>query len=135
MATGKKYTIGKLSELSGCVIQTIRYYEQISLLPEPDRSPRGHRLYNNDLLARLKFILRLRQLGYNLEKTRDLLNIVDGGKYTCQQIKKKTLQHAQTIHDKITDLKKIETELLKMAAQCNDDKGRDCSILDSLFHT
>lgn len=130
---GERYTIGKLSELSGCVIQTIRYYEQIDLLPKPPRSPRGHRLYNEELLIQLKFILRLRELGFNLEETRELLELVDGGKYTCHEIREKTLMHAEEISHKITDLKKMEAELLYMAEKCNDDTGLDCSILDALF--
>ncbi|MCK5425080.1 MAG: MerR family transcriptional regulator [Emcibacter sp.] len=133
MLRSESYTIGKLSKLSGCVIQTIRYYEQIDLLPKPDRSPRGHRLYDEKTLKRLKFILRLRHLGFSLEETRKLLDLVDGGKYTCREIRKKTLVHAEGISLKITDLQKIKAELLHMAEKCNDDTGLDCSILDSLY--
>ncbi len=127
------FTIGKLSRRAGCVVQTIRYYEKIGLLPEPDRSPRGHRLYNEDILNRLKFILRTRQLGFNLEERREFLELVDGGNYTCQKIRKKTLLQAQEINRKIKDLKKMERELLNMANKCNNDEGTDCSILASLF--
>ncbi len=127
------FTIGSLSKQTGCVIQTIRYYEKIGLLPEPDRSPRGHRLYNEDILNRLKFILRTRQLGFNIEERRAFLELIDEEKYTCQKIRQKTLLHAQEIRQKIKDLKKMERELLKMTDQCNDGHGTDCSILATLF--
>ena len=83
------FTIGRLSEQTGCVVQTIRYYERIGLLPEPDRSPRGHRLYNEDILNRLKFILRTRQLGFNIEERRTFLELVDGGKIPATKSVKK----------------------------------------------
>ncbi|HEC01061.1 MAG TPA: MerR family transcriptional regulator [Sphingomonadales bacterium] len=128
-----KFTIGKLSKLSGCVVQTIRYYELIKLLPNPDRSPRGHRLYSEESLTRLKFILRMRQLGFNLESTREFLTLIDGETYTCHEIREKTLLHAGEIKRKIEDLHKMEIELLHMAEKCNDDTGTKCSILEALF--
>ncbi len=127
------FTIGRLSKQTGCVVQTIRYYERIGLLPEPDRSPRGHRLYNEDILNRLKFILRTRQLGFNIKERRQFLELVDGGNYTCQKIRQKTLLHTQEIKRKIKDLKKMERELLRMTDKCNDGNGTDCSILATLF--
>ncbi|VAX08437.1 Transcriptional regulator, MerR family [hydrothermal vent metagenome] len=127
------FTIGKLSKQAGCVVQTIRYYEKVGLLPKPHRSPRGHRLYNEDILNRLKFIIRTRQLGFNIKERRQFLELVDGGNYTCQKIRQKTLLHTQEIKRKIKDLKKMERELLKMTDKCNDGNGTDCSILATLF--
>lgn len=78
-----RLTIGMLSSRTGCNIETIRYYEQIGLLPPPPRSQGGHRLYEEDLRRRLGFIRRSRDLGFTLDETRGLLRLVDGGAYTC----------------------------------------------------
>ena len=80
-------TRGELGSATGCNIETIRYYERIGLLPEPPRSPGGHRLYEEEHLRRLTFIRRSRELGFTLEEVRGLLRLVDGGLYTCAEVK------------------------------------------------
>ncbi|MDH3920601.1 MAG: MerR family transcriptional regulator, partial [Rhodospirillales bacterium] len=86
-------TIGALSKNTGCNIETIRYYERIGLLPAPPRSAGGHRLYGEVLLKRLTFIRRGRELGFTLDDIRGLLGLVDGGAYTCAEVKALTLDH------------------------------------------
>jgi DNA-binding transcriptional MerR regulator len=61
-----RLTIGKVAELTGCHIETIRYYEKEKLLPPPERSEGGNRLYNAKLIERLVFIRRSRELGFQL---------------------------------------------------------------------
>ena len=85
-AHGEFLSRGELAARTGCNIETIRYYEQIDLLPPPPRSQGGHRLYGQDLLKRLNFVRRSRDLGFTLEEIRELLRLVDGGKYTCAQV-------------------------------------------------
>lgn len=69
-------TIGKLGEAAGVKVPTIRYYEQIGLLPEPDRSAGNQRLYGQSALDRLAFIRHARELGFPLDAIRDLLSLV-----------------------------------------------------------
>ena len=70
-------TIGKLGEAAGVKVPTIRYYEQIGLLPEPERSAGNQRLYGGKALDRLAFIRHARELGFPLEAIRDLLSLTD----------------------------------------------------------
>src|SRR5690348_5679040 len=93
-------TRGALAARIGCNIETIRYYEQIRLLPPPPRTEGGHRLYGQDLLKRLNFIRRSRELGFTLEEIRGLLRMVDGHKYTCSQVKALALDHERDIQRK-----------------------------------
>ena len=65
-------TRGALAAQTGCNIETIRYYEQIGILPAPPRSQGGHRLYGQALVRRLHFVLRSRDLGFTLEEMADL---------------------------------------------------------------
>ena len=74
MATMKR---GNLAKATGSNIETIRYYENIGLLHEPDRSASGHRLYSQNDQKRLGFILRCRELGFSIAELRELLGLVD----------------------------------------------------------
>ncbi len=126
-------TRGALSKLTGCNIETIRYYEQIGLMPPPPRSDGGHRLYDEEHFRRLTFICRARELGFSLKEVRGLLGLVDGGEVSCAEVKALTLEHVRDIHHKITDLRKIERVLETMAAQCDDGKVPECPVIDALF--
>ena len=69
--------IGTLAERTGTKVQTNRYYEQIRLLPQPERTDGGQRRYRDKDLDRLAFIRHARQLGFTLEAIRELLDLSD----------------------------------------------------------
>ncbi len=129
----KPFTIGALSKGTGCHIETIRYYERIGLMPKPPRSPGGHRLYEDDHLRRLTFIRRSRELGFTLEEVRGLLRLVDGGSYTCAEVKALTLDHAAELRRKVADLRRMKRVLEAMAAECEGGEVPECPIIDALF--
>ena len=79
-------TRGAVAARTGVNIETVRYYERIGLLPPPPRTAGGHRIYGEELLKRLTFIRRSRDLGFTLDEIRGLLRLVDGGDYTCADI-------------------------------------------------
>jgi MerR family transcriptional regulator, mercuric resistance operon regulatory protein len=124
---------GALAARIGCNIETIRYYEQAGLLPPPPRSQGGHRLYGRDLVKRLNFVRRSRDLGFTLAEIRVLLRLVDGGKYTCAQVEAMALDHLREIRRKISDLNKLKKVLEAMAAQCTGNKVPECPIIDALY--
>ncbi len=126
-------TIGGLSKGTGCNIETIRYYERIGLMPTPPRSQGGHRLYDEEHLKRPTFIRRSRELGFTLKEVRDLLRLVDGGSYTCAEVRTLTLDHAGEVRRKIEDLRKLEDVLKEMAAQCEGGEVPQCPIIDALY--
>ena len=70
--------ISDLAETVGVATSTIRYYERIGLVPEPERTPAGYRQYGVEAEARLRFIVRGKQLGLSLEQISDLLGVWDG---------------------------------------------------------
>ena len=126
-------TRGTLSKRTGCNIETIRYYEQIGLMPAPPRSAGGHRLYGEEHLRRLTFVCRARELGFSLKEVRGLLGLVDGGEYSCAEVKTLTLALVSDIHHKIIDLRKIERVLETMAAQCDEGEVPACPVINALF--
>jgi len=97
-------TIGVLSRKTRCHIETIRYYERIGLLSKPPRTEGGHRLYDRETMKRLICIRRSRELGFSLEEIRTLLGLVDGKRYTCQEVKMVTGRHLGDVSKKISDL-------------------------------
>ena len=128
-----RLSIGALSKATGCNIETIRYYERIGLLPKPLRTEGGHRQYGEAELKRLTFVRRSRALGFTLDEIRGLLGLVDGGDYTCGEVKVITLDHLQDIRRKIADLKRLEAVLRDMAAQCEGGTVPDCPVIEALF--
>lgn len=129
------YSVGELAAAGGCKVETVRYYEKIGLMPEPPRTEGGHRLYFLDLLKRLTFIRRSRELGFPIEQIRELLRFVDEPGHTCSEVKDMAMQQARTIQEKINDLKRLQKALNDMAIRCKG-KGyalEDCPIIDALF--
>lgn len=66
--------IGELASQSGLSRDTIRFYEREALLPEPQRTPAGYRLYSPEVVARLSFIKQTQALGFSLTEIRDVLD-------------------------------------------------------------
>ena len=124
--------IGKVSSLTGCNIETIRYYEKEGMLPPPRRSEGGHRLYSVTLVQRLRFIRRSRELGFSLAEVRQLLEIVDGEHVSCVKVKEIADAHLVDIREKIADLQKMETSLARMALQCSGRDVPECPIVEVL---
>jgi len=124
---------GKLAQTTGCNLETIRYYEKIGLLHEPDRTESGHRVYSGQDQRRLQFILRSRELGFSIEELRGLLGLVDSDDYTCGEVLDVTTRHIADIKSKISDLKKLERTLSDMSSQCVGGEVPDCPVINSLF--
>ena len=124
---------GELARRSGCNLETIRYYEDIKLMPEPARTESGHRLYSTDDQRRLRFILRSRELGFSVDEIRSLLSMVDSGDYTCGEIHALTQEHLKSVSRKIADLKKIQHTLKAISDECAAGDEPDCPIVETLI--
>ncbi len=133
MGTPRQFGIGALSKQTGVKIETIRYYEHEGLMPAPPRTSGGHRSYSEDHLKRLTFVRRSRELGFSMAETRDLLALVDGGTYTCGEVKALTLEHAESVRSKISDLQRMEKMLVEIASGCEGGTVPDCPIIDALL--
>jgi MerR family mercuric resistance operon transcriptional regulator len=124
---------GELAQRSGCNIETVRFYEKQGLLPVPPRTAGGHRDYAQEHLRRLTFIRRSRELGFTLGEVRGLLGLVDGGDWTCGEVRAMTLEHLGDVRRKIADLQKLVVVLTEMAAQCDGGAVPECPIVDALL--
>lgn len=69
------FTTSQLADAAAVGPQTLRYYERRGLLPEPPRTPGGHRIYGRDHLRRLLFIQRAQSLGFDLQEIHGMLTL------------------------------------------------------------
>jgi len=106
--------IGELANLLALNPKTIRYYEQIGLLPKPQRSETGYRLYKPKDKERLGFIKSAQQTGLSLGEIKEILNLRDNGKAPCQYVAERIKQRLAHIDQEITDLKKLKNELSEL---------------------
>ena len=127
------YPIGQMSRRTGVNIETIRYYERIGVMPQPDRTEGGNRQYNEEQLKRLYFIRRSRELGFSLQEIRALLEMADRSDFTCGEAHELTVGHLAAVKDKIASLKKLEKTLAAMLAECSRGDVPECPILETLF--
>ena len=123
---------GELAARTACNLETVRYYEKIELLPEPPRTANGYRAYAESHVRRLRFILRARELGFDIEEIRGLLVLVDTERQTCAEVKQRTEKHLADVRGKIADLTRIERILADTAAQCSGEEVPDCAILEAI---
>ncbi|MDT7531194.1 helix-turn-helix domain-containing protein [Sphingobium sp. SA2] len=122
----------QLARQTGCNLETIRYYENIGMMPDPPRTAAGYRIYDQTHVARLRFILRARELGFSIEEIRGLLTLIDVAGQTCAEVKERTETHLADIRAKIRDLNRIESILAKTASQCSGGTVPNCPVLDAL---
>jgi len=126
-------TIGTLARSAGVSVQTIRYYERIGVMPAPPRSHGGQRQYDLAHMRRLGFIRRGRELGFSLDEIRGLLRLVDGGAYSCGEVKDLMVQHLEEVRVRIAALAGLERRLAEIAARCGGGPMPDCPIIDALL--
>ena len=132
-ATDRPLKRGALARRFGCNIETIRYYENIALLPAPERTRSGHRIYSPADQTRLGFILRARELGFSVEELRSLLSLADSHDYTCGEVLTLTKGHLTDIRTRIKDLARLEHTLADISAQCEGGDVPHCPVMDALL--
>ena len=124
-------TIGQASKASGIKAPTIRYYEQIQLLPSPPRSVGNWRLYDADDLRRLRFIRHARELGFEIEPIRELLALAGDPSRPCLSADSIARSHLADIDHKIARLTALRTEVARMT-ECAQDSAANCRVIEVL---
>jgi DNA-binding transcriptional MerR regulator len=112
-------TIGALSMQTHCTVATIRYYEQIGLLPRPERASNGQRTYRDEDLKRLSFIKRCRDFGFPIEQVRDLANLFEDGGRACVEVRDLAQGHLDQVRAKLDAMRQLEARLAQFVAGCD----------------
>lgn len=127
--------IGELAKLTGCSIQSIRYYEKEGLLNSILRSEGNFRLYNDDSVRQLIFIKRCRSLDISLSEIKQLSNLKATPEQNCNDVNILFDKHLQQVDLKIEELKELKNQLLDLRHKCSDEHiVEDCGIIQELMH-
>ena len=102
-------------------------------MPDPPRSAKGYRSYDEAHVKRLKFVMRSRDLGFSLEEVRGLLGLVDDRSRTCADVQLIAEDHLTDVQAKIADLQRIERVLSDTVARCTGDAAPECAVIDALL--
>ncbi|CAN7726075.1 MerR family transcriptional regulator [Mesorhizobium sp. LjNodule214] len=124
--------IGEAARQSGVKVPTIRYYEQIGLLPEPNRSDGNRRLYETSDLRRLAFIRHARELGFEIEAIRTLLTLQDNPSQPCATADTIAQARLADVVQRIRSLTALKAELEIMVEGCRHGKVGECRVIEVL---
>jgi len=122
--------IGELARSVDVSVETIRYYQRIGLLELPQKPYGGTRSYGAEDLQRLRFIRRAQQLGFSLD---DICALLELSSSDCDQVQKLAEEKLNLVQEKLSQLRRIESVLVKTLEQCAKRKGNQpCPIIESL---
>jgi DNA-binding transcriptional MerR regulator len=129
-------TIGALAAQTECSVPTIRYYEEIGLLPEAHRRAGGHRVYGESDLRRLTLIRRCRDFGFPIEQIRELVGLMEKGDAECSAARDVAQVHLDEVRKKLKELRTLEESLKAFVddctARCAGGPTRECTMLEDL---
>lgn len=132
MADELVYSIGNLAKLASTKVQTIRYYEEIGLIPAVRRTQGNQRFYDARHRDRLSFIRHARELGFPLDAIREMLALSDDPDRACDTVDQIARQQLDAVKSRIARLKALQRELERMLVQCGSGKVRDCHVIEVL---
>lgn len=125
-------SIGELSRRSGVKVPTIRYYEQIGLLPPPPRTEGQQRRYGKQSMSRLAFIRHARELGFDLEAIRTLLSLQDNPDQPCATADTIAQARLADVEKRIARLNALRSELQRMIEECACGRVAECRVIETL---
>ncbi|MXN66562.1 MerR family transcriptional regulator [Stappia sp. GBMRC 2046] len=125
------FAIGEASRRSGVGIETIRYYEREGIVPRPERSANGRRVYSTEAIGLLKFLKNCRSLGFSLADAKALLDLSGSARSDCDAVLDVSKRHLRAIGEKIAELRKLEAALEELTANCSAG-NTECPMLDTL---
>ena len=128
----EEFMIGELAKRTSCKVPTIRYYEQVGIMPLATRATNNRRIYNQKHVERLSFICHCRELGFSLNKIRELLELADQPSRPCIEVDIIARNHLREIKQKIKSLTVLKSELNRMISNCEGATVSDCRIIKVL---
>ncbi len=107
-------SIGELSRRTGVNIETIRYYERIGLLPDPERLPSGYRDYNDDDVDRLGFIRTARRLGLTLAEISEILAFREREERPCEYVLGVLDRQVADLDRRMAEMAQLQRDLVRL---------------------
>lgn len=124
-------SVGAFAAAAGVNVETIRFYQRKSLLPEPTRPYGQIRRYGDGDVARVKFVKSAQRLGFSLEEIAGLLRLEDGTH--CDEARVMAEQKLDDVRSKLRDLRRMESALKRLVADCCASQGTiTCPLIAAL---
>jgi MerR family transcriptional regulator, copper efflux regulator len=124
--------IGDAAKAADVSAKMIRYYESVGLIPPADRRDSGYRDYSADDVNRLRFIRRGRELGFSLERIRDLLRLWSDRDRSDTDVRAVAVDHIRELEGKAAQLQEMIHTLRDLANACRRGDRPLCPILSEL---
>ncbi|KQP40343.1 MerR family transcriptional regulator [Methylobacterium sp. Leaf106] len=124
--------IGELYRRTGVKVPTIRYYEQVGLMPVPPRSAGSQRRYGEADVARLNFIRHSRELGFEVDAIRELLTMNAYPDRSCADVDLIARRHLSEVDRRIERLMALRGELDRMISECGQGRVGECRVIETL---
>jgi len=124
LETEDELRIGEAAAQAGVEASAIRFYESNGVLPEPERSESGYRLYGEDQVDLIRFVRRARSLEIPLDDIRQIVELRTGGQAPCAVVRTVIAREAATIDARIAELEDLRQEMARLqelAEQIADD--------------
>ncbi len=129
----KNLTISQLAKLAAVNLQTIYYYEDLGLLPEPARTASGYRTYEPEYIENIYFIKQAQELGFKLEEIRALVDLRFNRKALGQDVKDLVRKKIVSIDAEIKKLTDAKVALQALDRSCAGDMpATACPIINSM---
>ncbi|MFJ7437816.1 helix-turn-helix domain-containing protein [Methylorubrum thiocyanatum] len=128
----KPIAIGELSRQAAVKVPTIRFYEERGLLPRASRTEGNRRTYGAADVRRLRFIRHARELGFEIEDIRALLDLAEQPERPCGEVDAIAHRHLADIDDRIARLAGLRAEVQAMLDECSRGRVRECRIVEVL---
>jgi len=122
--------IGQLAETTGLSTKAIRYYEQIGVLPQPDRAPNGYRRYGDSDAERIGFIRDAQTAGLTLLEIQEILELRDQGESTCGHVISALEAHVADLDGQMEELSRTRARLTAMLTRARSLDPADCTDPD-----
>jgi DNA-binding transcriptional MerR regulator len=125
--------IGELAERVGVNPKTIRYYEGIGLLPDPERLPSGYREYTDDDLDRLRFIRTAQRLGLSLSEISEILGFRERAERPCDYVLEVLDRQVTDLDRRMAEMVQLRRELIELKAQADrlpSDASCYCAVIE-----
>ena len=139
MMGNENLSIGALAKQVQCTVPTIRYYEEIGLLPHATRATNGRRYYGDADHKRLLFIKRCRDFGFPIDQVRNLVNLFENGDRACVEVRDLAQEHLNAVQTKIAEFRQLEANLTAFVESCDaaccGGTANDCTIIENLSST
>jgi DNA-binding transcriptional MerR regulator len=123
------FLIGVLAREAGVSAPTVRYYEEVGLLPPSSRTSGGYRRYTDAAVHELRFIRKAQGLGFSLDEIRVILKLSRAGEAQCAEVLTLARRHLKAVDDRIAHLQQFRAHLAGELAKWDGQQSPTCGGL------